>query len=307
MRNIFINSLIEKAETDPRILLITADLGYGVIDSFAEKFPNQFFNSGITEQSTVSMAAGLASQGFRPFVYSIANFPTFRAMEQLRNDVNCMQLGVTIVALGEGFSYGSAGYSHHLIEDISVIRTFDNFSIYSPTSASEIRSSISEIMISSKSALLRLGRLPVESEAFKSVKSGFESFNLWHKGFGANLIFHGGIGDEIRGSFESILNSGLDISVYSCYHLEPEKIAEFLTAHPADPIVVVEEHVRAGGLGTIFLEVANDLGFKMPILRIGIDKIDREGVGPVEYLRKSYGLDANALQQKILRFISSEV
>ena len=117
MRNEFIDLLSDAASKDPRILLVTADLGFGVVEKFRERVPNQFLNLGITEQSAVSICCGLAAVGYRPFLYSIANFPTFRAMEQIRNDMSYMNLPVTIVALGEGFSYGSAGYSHHLVED----------------------------------------------------------------------------------------------------------------------------------------------------------------------------------------------
>ena len=302
MRNIFIDELIKHAEKDERIFLITADLGYGVVTKFSEKFPERFLNSGITEQSTVSLAAGLASQGFRPFVYSIANFPTFRAMEQLRNDVNYMQLGVTIVALGEGLSYGSAGYSHHLIEDISSVRVFDHFSIYSPTADIEVRSSVKQILGDNRSALLRLGRLPEVSSSFKLDVTHFEGFNKWHAGQMVNLVFHGGLADELSATVQELSENGVSASAFSCYNIDASLVASFLKSESSVPTVVVEEHTRSGGLGSVFLEVANDLDLQIRLLRIGIDKVNREFVGGHQYLRRSYGLDSISISKNVLEF-----
>ena len=108
MRSEFANILLDKATHSPEIILVVGDLGYGVFDRYQKMLPNQYLNSGITEQSSVSYVAGLARMGLRPFFYSIGNFPTFRAIEQIRNDVCYMNLPVTIVAVGAGFSYGTA-------------------------------------------------------------------------------------------------------------------------------------------------------------------------------------------------------
>ncbi len=139
MRNSFIDVLLQKAKQDERIILLTGDLGYGVVDQFARELPRQFINFGINEQTMMSAAGGLASKGFKPFVYSIGNFPTFRCLEQIRNDVCYMNLDVTIVALGAGFAYGTAGYSHHLIEDISAISPLPHIQIFSPADTFEAK------------------------------------------------------------------------------------------------------------------------------------------------------------------------
>jgi transketolase len=102
MRDIFIEELISAAEENSSIRLIVGDLGYGVIESFRERFPNQFINAGVAEQNMMGMAAGMASEGLQVFVYSIANFPTFRCAEQIRNDVAYHKLPVTIVSVGGG-------------------------------------------------------------------------------------------------------------------------------------------------------------------------------------------------------------
>ena len=115
MRDAFVDELCFMAQNDPSIVLVVGDLGYSVLDKFVKNFPRRFFNAGVAEQSMMSLSAGLASEGHRVFVYSIANFPTFRCAEQIRNDVDYHNLPVTIVAVGGGVSYGNLGYSHHAV------------------------------------------------------------------------------------------------------------------------------------------------------------------------------------------------
>ena len=100
MRDAFISSLTTAAEDDPDIILITGDLGFGVFEDFATKFPKQFFNSGVAEQSMLSMAGGMASTGKKVFAYSIGNFSTMRCLEQIRNDICYQKNPVTIVSVG---------------------------------------------------------------------------------------------------------------------------------------------------------------------------------------------------------------
>jgi len=132
MRNTFISHLTKSAKENDKIVLIVGDLGYSVVEEFGKQFPTRFYNAGISEQNMASMAAGLASEGFHVFIYSIANFPTFRCAEQLRNDVGYHNFPVTVVTVGGGLSYGNLGYSHHAIQDLGLMRLFPEFTIASP-------------------------------------------------------------------------------------------------------------------------------------------------------------------------------
>ena len=138
MRKEFIEALINKADKDETIILIVGDLGYSVVEPFKNRFPNRFLNFGINEQAMVSAAAGLAKHGFKPFVYSIGNFPTFRALEQLRNDVCAHDFEVNVVSVGAGFGYAQAGYSHHAVEDVSIMSIFSNLTILNPANLNEL-------------------------------------------------------------------------------------------------------------------------------------------------------------------------
>src|SRR3546814_20511841 len=122
MRYAFIAELMDMAEHDPSIMLITGDLGFGVLNAYIERFPHQFLNAGVAEQNMTGLAAGLALEGHKVYTYSIGNFTTLRCLEQLRNDVCYHDADVTAVAVGGGFSYGQLGMSHFATEDLAILR-----------------------------------------------------------------------------------------------------------------------------------------------------------------------------------------
>ena len=139
MRTAFINQLIEEAARNERIFLIVGDLGYNVVEPFRDRFPERFLNAGIAEQNMIGVAAGLAREGYNVYIYSIANFPTLRCIEQIRNDVCYYSGNVKIVAVGAGYAYGSLGVSHHATEDVAVMRALPQMAVASPSDPSEAR------------------------------------------------------------------------------------------------------------------------------------------------------------------------
>lgn len=158
MRNAFIEELVAAAEVRDNIVLVVGDLGYGVVEPFAKRFPKRFFNSGVAEQNMMGLSAGLASEGFHVFVYSIANFPTFRCAEQIRNDVDYHNLPVTIVAVGGGVAYGNLGYSHHAVQDYALMRVMPNMLIAAPGDPMEVRACMRYILMNPGPSYLRLGK-----------------------------------------------------------------------------------------------------------------------------------------------------
>ena len=307
MRNEFIDLLSEAASGDPRILLVTADLGYGVVEKFKERVPSQFLNLGITEQSAVSICSGLAASGYRPFLYSIANFPTFRAMEQIRNDMSYMNLPVTIVALGEGFSYGTAGYSHHLVEDIGALRSLGTVSIFSPTYTHEVSASLEKILTSHSPSVIRLGKKPARDLKVRESAKILDGFTCHVEGDHDLIVFHGGLLDVVSDAKEVLKERGFSPGVYSCFDFERDLIDVFLQSHPQFSILIVEEHVLAGGLGSIFLESANEIGWTGKIKRLGISRIDVQSVGSQEYLRNIYGIDSQNIVSSFVNLLGQDV
>ena len=133
MRDIFIAELSKLAEENSDIILITGDLGFGVLDNFAECFPDQYLNIGVAEQNMTGVATGLALEGYKVFTYSIANFTTLRCLEQIRNDACYHDANVNVVSIGGGFGYGSLGMSHHATEDLSIMRAIPGLDVIAPS------------------------------------------------------------------------------------------------------------------------------------------------------------------------------
>jgi transketolase len=158
MRNAFIDELVAAAQVNDRIALVVGDLGYGVVEPFAKRFPDRFFNAGVAEQNMMGLAAGLASEGFHVFVYSIANFPTFRCAEQIRNDVDYHNLPVTVVAVGGGLAYGNLGYSHHAVQDYALMRVMPNMLIAAPGDPMEVRACMRYLTNHPQPSYFRLGK-----------------------------------------------------------------------------------------------------------------------------------------------------
>lgn len=158
MRNTFIEYLVQRTKSDKRIFLLSGDLGFGALEPFIEGHPANFLNAGIAEQSMIGVAAGLSASGRIPFVYSIANFPTFRCAEQIRNDLDYHNLPSVVVSVGAGVSYGALGYSHHAIQDVGLMRTFPNMIMLTPCDSVQVQSCLDYILENPMPAYLRLGK-----------------------------------------------------------------------------------------------------------------------------------------------------
>lgn len=158
MRNAFIEELVSLATQHPHIALVVGDLGYSVVEPFADRFPERFINAGVAEQNMTGLAAGMASEGYHVFTYSIANFPTFRCAEQIRNDVDYHRLPVTVVAVGGGLAYGALGYSHHAVQDYALMRSMPNLLIAAPGDPMEVRACMRYLVANPQPSYLRLGK-----------------------------------------------------------------------------------------------------------------------------------------------------
>ena len=259
MRNAFIEELVLAAEMNENIALIVGDLGYGVIEPFAKRFPKRFFNAGVAEQNMMGLAAGLASEGFHVFVYSIANFPTFRCAEQIRNDVDYHNLPVTVVAVGGGLAYGSLGYSHHAVQDYALIRVMPNMLIAAPGDPMEARACMRYLINNPQPSYLRLGKagepcihtevpevLPGEWLCVRKGRSHGESFLTT----GAPLEMVNQLLAKNPDLSDFSLNS-MPLWSMKSKEIQPRQVAEFET------IISVEDHVMDGGFGSWLLEATS--------------------------------------------------
>lgn len=157
-RREFIDTLIELAEKDPAVVLIIPDVGFNYIEAFAEKFPDRFFNFGVTEQSCVMIAVGMAKAGLKPYVYSMINFVLFRPAEMVRNGIVGHEVPVTLLGVKGSSSYKFLGFSHNLLHEKEDFNFCDNIGLkwYHPQSNEEVRSTVENAYKESKGCYIRL-------------------------------------------------------------------------------------------------------------------------------------------------------
>jgi transketolase len=284
MRDAFISSLTDAAEVDTNVTLITGDLGFGVFEEFAAKFPKQFINSGVAEQSMLSMAAGMASMGKKVFAYSIGNFSTMRCLEQIRNDICYQKNPVTVVSVGGGYAYGNLGYSHHAIEDFSIMRTLPGLKIISPADKYEVKSAISEIIENPQPYYLRLGRNG--EKAIHAAPPEIESGKLIQVAEGKNgtILFTGSIGLIAVAARKELAKKSINIGVYSVPFVNAIAPEELNRIASYGNIIVLEEHYYKGGLGSEVLEMLNEYRITASVHIVGSKRINISQVGNRDYL-----------------------
>ena len=295
MRNTFIQTLLENAKKDPNIIFITGDLGFGVIEDFQKQLPNQFINAGVSEQSMMGMAAGIASTGKRVFVYSIGNFPTLRCLEQIRNDVCLMNNSVVIVSVGAGYSYGSQGYTHHALEDIAVMRALPNMNIYIPADAVESKSLTNYLCKDKNPSYLRLGKSgePTLSNNSKGVIDN--TIVDIKNGNDGTILFVGPIGKRALLAADILHKMSIDVSVASVPFATEIDLDYLRSAATKGPIITLEEHSKRGGFGSIILESLHQLNIVYKLKIIASNQQNLSEIGSQDYLQIKNGLDEKSI------------
>jgi len=299
MRNAFIDELVTQAETHPNIALVVGDLGYSVIEPFADRFPERFINAGVAEQNMMGLAAGMASEGYHVFVYSIGNFPTFRCAEQIRNDVDYHKLPVTVVAVGGGLAYGALGYSHHTVQDYALMRVMPNMLIAAPGDPMEVRACMRYLIRHPQPSYLRLAKAgePCFHTEVPEVTPG-----QWIPVVGgassqessATLLTTGGaLGIAMRWRETSRYADHRVASVPLWGQVAKDRQVDQVRS--AARVVTVEDHLIDGGFGSWLLEsVAGEGGLTERIRTRGLDSSVCGTVGSQAALNALGGLNSDA-------------
>lgn len=257
MRNMFINELVSLARVHPNIMLVVGDLGYSVVEPFAEEFPERFINAGVAEQNMMGLAGGLASEGFHVFTYSIANFPTFRCAEQIRNDIAYHNLAVTNVVVGGGLSYGALGYSHHAVQDYSLMRSMPNMLIAAPGDPIEVKAALDYLVCNPGPSYLRLGKAGEPTYHRKKPSLEVCSPLLVEEGGVKRRAFLTTGAAALSAAYDWKLRP--EYADYSIYSLplwsmnEKKWLVNFLEGF--DKVITVEDHLYDGGFGSWVSEI----------------------------------------------------
>lgn len=254
MRKEFINTLCDLAEKDNRIWLLTADLGFSILEKFAEKFPDRYVNVGVAEQNIAGVAAGIALSGYTVFTYSIANFPVFRCLEQIRNDICYHNLNVKIVSVGAGMAYGPAGYSHHGIEDLGVMRLMPNMTVVSPADPVETKLTLNAIARHPGPCYLRLGKSSEPVLHQKQPDFDLSKAIIFREGSDITLAATGSVLKMAIEAAEELKIQGKRPEVISVPVVKPFDAETILkSVHKTGRIITIEEH-GIGGLSTAVAE-----------------------------------------------------
>lgn len=303
MRTTFIKKLVEL--TDSRTHLLVGDLGYSVVEPFQEKYPKQFLNVGVAEQNMTGIAAGLALAGQRVFTYSIANFNTLRCLEQIRNDICYHNLDVTIVSVGGGLAYGSLGYSHHAVQDIAILGSLPNMTLYLPGDPREVEFCMERIFRETGPKYLRLGRgKEPRLHGDTAVLEEINCFNPREKSDVALIS----VGSILPTSFEvqKILEKrGIACRVYSCLMVGKDfKRNIYRKMKNTKHLFTLEEHISDLGFGSLVRGALEDSDTR--VKSFGLQRDLCKLTGSPEYLCERHGMGAASIARQIQDVLSKK-
>lgn len=288
MRNLFVKTLVEEARKDDRIWLITPDLGYAVLEPFQQEFPERFINTGIMEQASVSIAAGLALNGKIPYVYSIMPFVTSRPFEQVKLDCAYMNTNVRVVGVGGGFAYGPAGATHHSIDDLALMRSLPNMAVVAPGDLTETEELVRYSVKHQGPMFIRLNR---RGEPRYEHKVEFGKFSTVCEGDDFAIITTSAMLQDAYETVEAYHKEGkypLLLSAHTIKPFDEAKILELIKNKK--PIITIEEHNIIGGLYSCVAEIVAKSGMGAKILPIAVHDKFSHFVGGQEYIKSHMGL-----------------
>jgi transketolase len=301
MRNAFATALVEAAQVDPRIVLLTGDHGYALFDEFRKTCPDQYINAGVAEQNMVGVAAGMAKGGFKPFVYGLSAFVPIRVLEQIKLDVCYEELPVVFIGDGAGVVYSSLGSSHQSTEDIAALRALPNIAIHSPADAYEMSICMQLALKEARPVYLRMGKADVGN-----IHETIPQICL-----GDLCLLKQGDGDLGFIATGSMVNTALkltsiwqDSSVWSAPFIKPldqKGVVSICKQHKV--VITLEEHSIYGGLGSAVAEIASAFA-PTRILRIGVQDRFSQFCGSYQYLIEEHKLDLESVKEQIKNFLA---
>jgi len=306
MRGAFVRTLVELADEDRRVALLTGDLGYMALEPFMERHPDRFFNVGVAEQNMVGIATGLAESGYVPFVYSIVTFATLRPYEFIRNGPLWHRLPVRIVGVGGGFEYGPQGLSHHGLEDVGVMRVQPGMTVVAPADHRQMATALRATWDLPGPVYYRIGKDD------KTVVAGLEGrFRLGraeivHEGSDVAIVAMGSVASEAVGAAHALGERGVHARVLIVASVQPPPTADLCAALGGVPLVLtLEAHYVSGGLGSLVAEVIAEQGLHCRLARRGVHEQPDGRIGSQAFLHRRHGLSADAIVAAVLERLSA--
>jgi transketolase len=303
MRNAFADEITKLSDTDPRLVLLSGDIGNRLFDKFRAAHPDRFYNAGVAEQNMTGVAAGMALSGMRPITYTITPFVTTRCLEQIRTDICYHDVPVIVVAVGAGLSYAGLGPTHHACEDIAFLRALPNMKVVCPGDAFEVRAALRGALQQDKPVYIRMGKRG-EPKVHSDVPAGFEIGRalVVEDGSDVCLLSNGTMLPEVQHAAAALREKGVSTQVVSFHTVKPLDTNFLRDAMARFRLVAsIEEHSLIGGFGAAIAEwmIDNQVQTKR-FLRFGTPDAFFKKSGEQEYAREQLGLDARHIAARVL-------
>jgi transketolase len=299
MRNAFVHAVRELAENDPRIVFLTGDLGFTVLEPLAEGMGDRFLNVGVAEQNMVGLATGLAEAGFVPFVYSIGTFASMRPYEFIRNGPLLHELPVRIIGVGAGLDYGHNGITHYALEDVAIMRAQPDMTIVAPADPAQAVAAVRASVAVAGPIYFRIGKT---NTAVEGLNGAFElgSLNVIGEGGDVAIVALGSAAGEASRAQRLLRAHDIDATLAVLASVQPAPVEELVELLSSCPLAVtVEAHYRTGGLGSLVAEVIAEHGLGCRLERRAIVRMPRGVTGTLDFLNGLHGLSGEALTSSI--------
>lgn len=304
MRNAFLRTLFKESQKNKDIMLLTGDLGFSVFEDYKENLPDQFVNGGVAEQNMTGVAAGLALEGKIPFIYSIVPFVTMRNFEQIRNDICYNGANVKIVGVGAGFSYAIYGYTHYALEDVAILRTLPNMTIFTPGDPIEAEVAVQQALQINGPVYIRLGKAGEPNIHKDASKLRFGKTAIIKTGKDIALITSSIMLQTAFEATQMLEEKGISVQLMQVHTIKPFDIQSIITAaKKVKHIVTLEEHTIYGGLGSIVAEVIAENSLAVRFKRIAVENSLLKVLGNQGYMRNAHGLSKEKVVKTILQLV----
>ena len=305
MRNMFADTFYEMGKVDPRLAIVVADISpAGSIAKFREEFPDRFVNTGVSEQIMIGMVAGMSLRGMRPFAYTIATFTLYRPFEFVRDDLGYQELPVTIVGIGGGVTYSTLGSTHHAMEDIAVASAIPTMSIIAPCDPAEVQLATRWCALENMKGpvYLRLGKAGEPNLTDKAADPFvIGKIRYLTRGSDTCILSYGTtVKMAVELAAKLTVEKGESVSVVSCHTVKPldaDGVAKALRSHKR--VIVMEEHVPHGGLGSRVKEIAWDIQASCQLKTFSLQEKFIHCYGDHADLLKAHGLSVGQIDAQL--------
>lgn len=307
MRNAFADEITKLGAVDPRVVLLSGDIGNKLFDKYKDGAPGRFFNCGVAEANMMSVASGMALCGLRPVIYTITPFTTTRCFEQIRVDACYHKAPVIIVGTGSGLSYAELGPTHHSLEDIAILRALPEMTVMAPGDCLELRAALRAALKHDGPVYIRIGKKgePNIHAGAPELTIG-KSINL-RQGSDVCLIGTGVMMSVVLEAAHLLGKRGISARVESFHTIKPldtEALADIFDKIKV--VASVEEHGRIGGLGGAIAEwLATVDAPRGKLITFATDDVFMHEVGSTQYARSKFGLTAENIVSRVSSSLDS--